>query len=595
MTATVTLYYKTGFNVTNIPDSPNRLNTSGIVSRNFESNYELQDNYIRSCIIEATWDDVKNADYLKLNNTYFFIVSASMLNENVAELAIQLDALTTLGGPASLTYSGGIINRAHALSDDLFANCIEEDITPHKPLILAHDTAIGPESGNDYNTITIIGSTLSLLEPAVMLDTNGKIHYVDPTRTEYAFTFKGTLGTEDYTVTLPQSPPLADESYVTVDNKRAVISGVGLYVGCEANIQYLRMLNLDGALLYCYKLPYNIGGTNYVNIVDRDGHTPAQGLSGQVDLTGNNVINNTSAPAFVRSDYTARNNKVYAMYNTMRLVYELSGDEQIYNMADLYVSGATRPEIRTVTDPQPGGCFISYPATYMTRGMRMNQKSVKSAKWKNTPISFNIPGGSAYADNEYGLAKNKLRQDYYNEYGIGGSVNSVMQGAQGGSALGGVNGALLGGIMGGTGALGKSIGELIQGGRHYTNPLNELKYNYQKSKIITPDLTCTPCTGLVNVRPDSLIIQEIAPAVSDLQLFDKYFDYYGYKQGGIAFDKAYLSGRQYCNYIECSDVHITSDDNDFGLAVKVEAERQLNDGVRIWHTKPFALTSNPIV
>lgn len=584
MIATVTLFYNTGFNPKNLPDTPALLNQ--MTSQTFDSNFELQNNEITNCFIDATWSEVKNADYLKLSNCYFFIISRTMVNENCAELHIQIDAVTSLGGAINLTYSGGIINRAHvgANDDTLFGNCVEEDIGPLQPIKIIVNGSIGT-SGND--SVTLVGSTLSLTQPGVIETTGGKIEYTDPTYVPQAFTFKGSIGQDDYTITLAEPVPLPVESIITIDGDSNKISGVGLYdyTLTKANQRYLRMLNLDGAILYCYNMPTSFGGSTII--------TGVHG-TGELNPTATGVDFTASGAPFVRSDYTARNNKVYAMYSTYRLSFDISSDEQIFNACDLY-NGNTAPVITITADPQPNGYFIARPKIFQgLSDTPINFKSIHSLPWRNTPIAFNTEKGELIQNKDMKLAQNKLKDAYWSQYGNGGGIRQMLQGASQGSA-GGWAGMLGGAVVGGGQHLGSVLTQGITGGKDLYNPLTEMEYNEAKRSLIVPDLTSNPALGLNNVKPERLRLMYLGPTADDLARFDNYFDMYGYAMAGTIFDKKYLNNRQYCNYIQVSDIHITSDTNDFGLSVKAEAERQLSNGVRIWHIKPTHLTSNPAV
>lgn len=584
MIATVTLFYNTGFNSKNLPDSPALLNT--MTARTFDSNYELQNNEITNCFIEATWDDVKNADYLKLSNCYFFIVSRNMLNENCAELRLQIDALTSLGGPNALTYSGGIIHRAHVgvNEDAIFSNVVTEDIGPLQPIKIIVNGSIGTSSGD---SVTIVGSTLSLTHPGVIENTDGTISYIDPDYVPKAFTFKGSIGQDDYTATLAQPVPLPTESVVTIDGDSNKISAVGLYdyTLTKANQRYLRMLQLDGAILYCYNMPTSFGG-----------HTIITGVHGQGELNpvATGVELTASGAPFVRGDYTARNNKVYAMYSTYRLSFDISGDEQVFNACDLY-NGNTAPVFLLTADPQPGGFFIARPKVFQgISNTPINFKAIHSLPWRNTPIAFNTEAGEMINNADAQLAKSKIRDAYWAQYGSGGGISSMLQGA-GHGMVGGWAGALSGAVAGGGAHIGKGLTQLFNGGKDLYNPLTEVDYQDAKRSLIVPDLTTNPAVGLQNVKPEQLRLMYLGPSTSDLARFDNYFDMYGYAMAGTIFDKKYLSNRQYCNYIQVSDIHITSDTTDYGLSIKSEAERALSNGVRIWHVKPTHLTSNPKV
>lgn len=585
MIATVRLYYDTGFNSKNIPDEPALLNGSGFSYTDFESNYELQNNYINSCTIEATWDDVKSADYLRLDNAYFFITDRTMLNENACMLSLQVDALTTLGGPENLTYSGGVINRAHALTDDLFGNCVEEDITPLEPLKVNQAINWANTDQEVSDGYDLVGSTLQLDDANITLDADGHLNL--NTDAQKAYTFQGSIGGQDYQVTKPEVPKQAVKTVIRIDGRQGSIPGVGLYsyYGATANIKYLRMIDCTGSILYCYYLPVKFAGQTTANITWNGNHA---------DLIATSLVQPVNGPTFLRADYTPRNNKVLAMYNTTRLSWSLSGDQLIIDTSRLYSTGMTTPSIKIRQDPQVGGSYIAQFGHVDGKGTFLTQYAIKGAPWRMTPIAFTAPAGETYMNNDYIIAKNNAENEYWRENGNWGGIKAMAQGA-GQGLIGGLGGALFGALLGGGQHLGNLLREGLSGGATLNNQLTELQYNLDKKKITYPELSTQPMNGLGSVFGEGLTCEMIGPTVNDLARFDSYFDLYGYAMGGTPFNKNYLSGRQYCNYIEATDIHITSGYIDWGLPIKTEAERQLNNGVRIWHVKPQPIASNPRV
>lgn len=589
MLCTVRLYYNTKFDRDNIPGTASLLNSAS--HNDFPGNYELQNSSINQTIIEATVNDVNNADYLRLgDDKYFFINGFTMLNENACLLHIEEDSLTTLGGACNLSYEGGILTRAHVSSanDGLFSNVTIENIGPLKPLkVVASDSA---DTEGTAGKITVIASTLNLDTGATVDSTTGQI--IPPTgdNAPHAITFKdGTaLNPDDLTITIPQSLPLSTESALFVQEGTAgtpIVSqtaGYGLYAydNCKVDIQYLRSLNLDSALLYCYQLPLNLFTTNTASK-----HVGFRGVG--FDMTPIHT-------PYERSDYTARNKKVYAMFSEYRLSADLSGEEVYLLPQDLYKAGETYPTFIGGADPQPNGKSWLRPSTFQGRTVNnWNFKAVHSLPWRNTPIAFNSPAGSMFIENDYKKNAHQIRTEYWEQYGSKGGVKSMLSGAAAGGASGGVFGMLGGAFINGMGHLGQAVEQGIERGADLENKLAENDYNYYQKQIVAPDLTCQPALGLQTFKSETYRVEYIGPDASDLARFDKYFDYYGYAMDGTPFDASYLTNRTNCNYIQAQDIHIISNSTTSGLATKQRAEAQLNRGVRIWHTTPFNMTSNP--
>lgn len=579
MITSIRLYYNTGFDLENIPDSPALIESMSHVD--LPSNFQLQDADIQTIRIEATWAQVKNADMCKCGNNYFYIAHRHMLNENACELTIQPNDLLSMGGANALTYSGGIVERAHATSDSLFENTIGEDITPQKPL-----KVVGRYSPGDFSSHsqTLVGATLSLVAPTLTEDGNGKLHLVGAggqidDADAQTFTFKGGLGQDDYTVTLPVAPPETGESVFSIGGSSGKVANVGFYYAGSAStlmhLRYLRMLNLDGAVLYCYTIPLSGSGGTI-------GSTTVNGNTHCVDVHANVLDASPSSLPFVRTDYTARNKKVYAMFSSYVAQFTLSGDEQIFDASDLY-HGNSAPQFTLTMNPQPGGYMFAYPTYFQGQASPTGYKSVKSTKWRDTPVSFADPAGALINESDTALAKAKLENEYWDNHGTMAGARNMVAGSTGG---------LAGMFVGGLTHLADMGNQALKGGSDLYNPITENAYELAKKQIVAPKLSTSPATGLNNIISERFVVSHVAPQATDLAKFDTFFDYYGYAMGGEVFDKKYLTGRVNCNYIKATNIHIVSDSSEFGLSAKNRAEQQLNNGVRIWHVKPFHMTSN---
>ena len=97
MVASVTLYYETGLSPGNCLDSISKLSSLAFTSKTFPNVAIKQDRGRVDIRINATYADVKNADYCKINNNCYWITNIVMLNDNVAEVKLKQDCLTTVG------------------------------------------------------------------------------------------------------------------------------------------------------------------------------------------------------------------------------------------------------------------------------------------------------------------------------------------------------------------------------------------------------------------------------------------------------------------------------------------------------------------
>lgn len=127
------LYYDTGFNSINVPDSEETLIASSGNIKTFSTMDILQRYFLSKITIRAFEDDVINADYLKIydennENKYAFysINGYNMTSGDVVELTVIMDPLLSCGGIENIEFLDGMTRRHH-VSDDTFGAYQEDD------------------------------------------------------------------------------------------------------------------------------------------------------------------------------------------------------------------------------------------------------------------------------------------------------------------------------------------------------------------------------------------------------------------------------------------------------------------------------------
>lgn len=130
------LFYNTGFNAVNIPDSENTLRTAAGSTRTFPALDILQPTALTTVRLKATYAQAVGADYLLLRNQedaglfcFYSIVGAPrMSSADVANFDVVEDPILTAGGISNLQFLDGITSRHHiAVADDTFGSYIEDD------------------------------------------------------------------------------------------------------------------------------------------------------------------------------------------------------------------------------------------------------------------------------------------------------------------------------------------------------------------------------------------------------------------------------------------------------------------------------------
>ena len=130
------LFYNTGFNSVNIPDSEITLRQAADNIKMFPALDILQPTGQTSVRIKALYEQVIGADYLLLRSQeqpelycFYAITSAPIMTSvDVANLYIVEDPLLTAGGVENIEFLDGITSRHHiAVADDEFGAYIEDD------------------------------------------------------------------------------------------------------------------------------------------------------------------------------------------------------------------------------------------------------------------------------------------------------------------------------------------------------------------------------------------------------------------------------------------------------------------------------------
>lgn len=127
------LYYDTGFNSINVPDSETTLVKASGNIRTFSTMDILQRYFLSKITIRAFEDDVINADYLKIydeNNeskyAFYSINGYTMTSGDVVDLAVVMDPLLSCGGIENIDFLDGMTRRHH-VSNDVFGAYQEDD------------------------------------------------------------------------------------------------------------------------------------------------------------------------------------------------------------------------------------------------------------------------------------------------------------------------------------------------------------------------------------------------------------------------------------------------------------------------------------
>lgn len=632
-------YYNTGFNFNNVPDSPALLETVSNV-KTFDSVYVKQDRDIINLKLASTYNDIKDIDYLSISTSdetiYYFVLSINMLNDNVANLTLLEDVLTTEGGAANLSYIDGWCTRRCVTDDTLFSNVTLEDFAPQTPLSIEACSIGLSDSKYEQNFITVIASTIDL-ESEDLYTAN---------------VFVGDSASGDYSVTVPNLPALTKTtSYRMKFYDGSYLDGsfpnVGLYIlgsastdgtsiynndgRIEKAIRTLRSLGLESVIVASYQIP-----SRYIDsIITTDNGEMSHGFIYEITAKSLTIPVISSESGVLKKfiynydGYTVKNNKVYSNYNSITVFNRASGDSETYQLYDIYHdSDDMIIDFSLASDFSPNGCPVIRPKYF--RGAQatddtMLDNSVSGGQWLNTPIAFSEASGNAINAANFSLIKQQGEADwekatmnyrtpqYYMNYAAQ-SIGSIT-GAVGLSSNP-VSGPLNMGKAGSQWDLSRTnvspnIAGMFSAAANVASLDNNFisdelaieslarqamkeKLQYQLSQnVVAPDIKFTNMSNIQIYWGNSFGAYTTRLSRIDLERFDTYLTRYGYKVSEKLTNDCF-TGRENFNFVEAINVSIGKN---VSLRKKNSIEKIFSSGVRVWHKLPTPelLNDNPII
>lgn len=578
----IKLYYNTGFNMTNIPDSPALLEQCE--GRTFDSNFLWQNQDIQEVVIKASWGDVANCDYVAVGSQYYYVVDVTMRNEQTAALTIQKDYITSNGGINSFEILDGWARRAHVSDDALFSNTAAEPFTPTSELIIDGIIPFTPK--NSYHNF--VASTVDLLATERIAD-----EYVgenDATSVSVPRISKTAISTR---LVIANPGETEANSIYDLPNQTLYepLDGGDVYKGLES----ARSLGIEDSVTASYSIP-----EAYVTTIFHPPYSDEEISEIFCDLREVSV----RAPfRYTVDNYTVRNNKVFALFNEMTYLSPLSGDSNTLNMNIIY-NGETSPEFYVFGDPAPGGCPFCMPQVYKGETPYPLQNAIKGCQWKNNSIIYDTASGSAIAAVNFAkdqIAANLQAQiERHNAvYEAPGVLDVVASHANYWKR------GLTGQTLPDTGSL--RIGDALTADfwnksrqadlnsynieRNATD--NEFSYLTEQN-IIAPEIRFPVGTSMQNYYGNGFYFMRTRLSDNDVKRFDKFLTMFGYSLDE-PLKREYFNNRRYFNYVRAEGIAVKSDS---GLRNRIGIESQLSGGIRIWHVLPsptYYDGVNPIV
>lgn len=600
----VTAYKNTGINSVNTIDNGSRLSTAEYVE--FPVMDILQAEFLNSIRVKATRDQVKDVDFVVLQNsenvsdTFFYSVeSFTSTSIDVQILSITFDALLTLefieNGIENIKFLDGITERHHVAKDeDIYGAFTEDD-----PLLIP-SKELGFIEKSFYQTSgiggTVIRSTVDLQETA---------------NSDEATTYTDAEGNS---VTVP-TPAKALTSSTVFGFKLGTgesvysVNGVAMYDGENANtqkgIERLRNLGIEqSAITASYRMLKNV---DYVET-----HS---GTDPKFDTISGVYEDGTIGDEFFAFEYdqNVKNKRVlYGNCNMYEMISTSSGMRMTFKPEDLCLNGngemLSAPVAFRVTDPRPEG--RPYYGFKYFKGVDQAQfsyfaNSVAGSQWASSPLVYTGMSGSSlaeiryntemegarlYADQETAKINAELTKD---------NIRRVASFAMSSAEL------LSSGINSNYGRMTGQLRDLA--GHAFTNTYErsileedaafqkaqlEERYAYNARKelmelklgttIVAPEIHFPNSETLRDFLGNGIYIIQYRPRKSDREKLDRILEMYGYKDTK-PLESADFTNRSKFNYVQANSVTIG------GTApkwIREAAKEQIANGVRVWHQLP---------
>ena len=629
---TATLYYNTGYNSINTPDSLETLNAEFMTTaKDFPALDILQIMPLSSISLKITSeDDVIDADYLILtgkgeNQTFskravYSVEGYTLTSPDVAVLAITLNPFLTLGGTRSVHFLDGVTIRHHvSKAEDLFGAFSETDplLVPSKPLEII-------EGGVAYNSS---GEQLTLCESTIDLSTLADV----TTGSAYQAGGESCVVPElsaaigEHGTNILMINPNGD---ATSENLKTYAPGAAYYdisnEKVQNGIKRARSLGVEGIILNQWIIDKTYIESSKTSISDTTGLV--QSICG-----GNQVA--TEVKTLPYKYATVNNLRVlYGELNEYVLVSIASGNSAYYLPEDIVETDAEgkqteAPVITMAVDCRPDGKPYYRFRSYKGSRNDFFVNCVPGLVWQTAPLTYTDKSGNELDRMAFDTAQSILRQDskIAQNRAIRGAVESGISNIIGGAVsifgggvrfAGGYEGSTYTSILGGAGSIAAGAIQAGQGAytmgaelignatnnatfsnaanirRQYENARQQELQQFQISQnIVVPQINFPRSNSIRDFVGNGVFVFRYRPAASDVLKLDKILNMYGYRDTRPATDDLMTNRTKY-NYLQVAGASVNATKPDASNVwpqpkwLKDACASQFAAGVRIWHTKP---------
>lgn len=562
MVASVTLYYETGLSPGNCLDSISKLSSLAFTAKTFPNVAIKQDRGRVDIKINATYADVKNADYCKINSSGYWVTGINMLNDHCAMVLLQQDYLTTIG-VSNLSIVSGWCTRRSVSDDTLFKNTLPENFTPSQELVVSGCTEISNGS-SETGHINVLLCNLDILN-----------------LTDLAKAYTATLAGKDVNVVVPKLPSISDGGTKYYFHPQGASNTYSTNIAMtkafnpnntkvKEGVSEVRALGIESCIGASYNLPLQ-----WVDATE-DGN-------GVYTMFVDKWKNTKSSLSTHWGSY--KNNKVYSGQFQSIVCYSIcSGEQNTFKVEDIVNSDGNI--IWTLfADLRYNGYPACKPSTYRNKQNSSMFGVVKGANWQQTPFMYTY-GSSGYAVGLQSAAQNYVANQLGVAGGIIGSGANIVSGMVGSDLSGGE-------AQANNFALGtKIVSNGVSAGARLA--MNRVNFNDNVRSLLkaTPEIQFPVIPQLQDFVGNKFYELHYRLSNTDMTRFDNYLTQFGYAVSE-KLTTACFTGRTHFNYVQGEDVTLNAT---APLYLRNGAAEQIMNGVRIWHTKPSssALVDNPI-
>lgn len=562
MVASVTLYYETGLSPGNCLDSISKLSSLAFTAKTFPNVAIKQDRGRVDIRINATYADVKNADYCKINSSGYWVTGINMLNDHCAMVLLQQDYLTTIG-VSNLSIVSGWCTRRSVSDDTLFKNTLPENFTPSQELVVSGCTEISNGS-SETGHINVLLCNLDILN-----------------LTDLAKAYTATLAGKDVNVVVPKLPSISDGGTKYYFHPQGASNTYSTNIAMtkafnpnntkvKEGVSEVRALGIESCIGASYNLPLQ-----WVDATE-DGN-------GVYTMFVDKWKNTKSSLSTHWGSY--KNNKVYSGQFQSVVCYSIcSGEQNTFKVEDI-VNSDGNIVWTLFADLRYNGYPACKPSTYRNKQNSSMFGVVKGANWQQTPFMYTY-GSSGYAVGLQSAAQNYVANQLGVAGGIVGSGANIVSGMVGSDLSGGE-------AQANNFALGtKIVSNGISAGARLA--MNRVNFNDNVRSLLkaTPEIQFPVIPQLQDFVGNKFYELHYRLSNTDMTRFDNYLTQFGYAVSE-KLTTACFTGRTHFNYVQGEDVTLNAP---APLYLRNGAAEQIMNGVRIWHTKPSssALVDNPI-